>query len=180
MGIFLRFVGPFLFKYGNVFLWEQLWRVCLIIRHILFQGTWAALLVFISFWYLLSFCHIEEPSGPQFSCNYVMILLCIHYFHVFGCFLWSELPPNLEWTYLLSLPVGKTSLITRFMYDSFDNTYQVRLGPDPEPKRSENIETYLEKFIAWYDDWLWSICEELSLYKLYYHWVEDIFYKQCH
>lgn len=23
--------------------------------------------------------------------------------------------------------VGKTSLITRFMYDSFDNTYQVRL-----------------------------------------------------
>jgi Ras-related protein Rab-6A len=24
--------------------------------------------------------------------------------------------------------VGKTSLITRFMYDSFDNTYQVRLN----------------------------------------------------
>ena len=24
--------------------------------------------------------------------------------------------------------VGKTSLITRFMYDSFDNTYQVRAG----------------------------------------------------
>lgn len=23
------------------------------------------------------------------------------------------------------LPVGKTSLITRFMYDTFDNTYQV-------------------------------------------------------
>ena len=24
------------------------------------------------------------------------------------------------------IAVGKTSLITRFMYDSFDNTYQVR------------------------------------------------------
>ena len=25
--------------------------------------------------------------------------------------------------------VGKTSLITRFMYDSFDNTYQVEITP---------------------------------------------------
>lgn len=30
-----------------------------------------------------------------------------------------------------SVAVGKTSLITRFMYDSFDNTYQVRLNPEP-------------------------------------------------
>lgn len=26
--------------------------------------------------------------------------------------------------------VGKTSLITRFMYDSFDNTYQATIGID--------------------------------------------------
>ena len=45
---------------------------------------------------------------------------------------------------MFSVPVGKTSLITRFMYDSFDNTYQVRFGPDPEVKTSGNIETYLE------------------------------------
>uniref|UniRef100_A0A8B9S2V2 Uncharacterized protein n=1 Tax=Apteryx owenii TaxID=8824 RepID=A0A8B9S2V2_APTOW len=29
-----------------------------------------------------------------------------------------------------SLAVGKTSLITRFMYDSFDNTYQATIGID--------------------------------------------------
>lgn len=28
--------------------------------------------------------------------------------------------------YICNISVGKTSLITRFMYDSFDNTYQVR------------------------------------------------------
>ena len=27
-------------------------------------------------------------------------------------------------------PVGKTSLITRFMYDSFDNMYQATIGID--------------------------------------------------
>jgi Ras-related protein Rab-6A len=27
--------------------------------------------------------------------------------------------------------VGKTSIITRFMYDTFDNTYQVRRTPLP-------------------------------------------------
>lgn len=27
-------------------------------------------------------------------------------------------------------PVGKTSLITRFMYDTFDNTYQATIGID--------------------------------------------------
>jgi len=31
--------------------------------------------------------------------------------------------------------VGKTSLITRFMYDSFDNTYQVNIiKPFPQNK----------------------------------------------
>ncbi|TRZ07145.1 hypothetical protein HGM15179_019961, partial [Zosterops borbonicus] len=29
-----------------------------------------------------------------------------------------------------SIQVGKTSLITRFMYDSFDNTYQATIGID--------------------------------------------------
>lgn len=31
---------------------------------------------------------------------------------------------------LTIIPVGKTSLITRFMYDSFDNTYQATIGID--------------------------------------------------
>ena len=31
---------------------------------------------------------------------------------------------------LTRTPVGKTSLITRFMYDSFDNTYQATIGID--------------------------------------------------
>ena len=32
--------------------------------------------------------------------------------------------------WLVLLTVGKTSLITRFMYDSFDNTYQATIGID--------------------------------------------------
>lgn len=31
---------------------------------------------------------------------------------------------------MLQFSVGKTSLITRFMYDSFDNTYQATIGID--------------------------------------------------
>ena len=31
---------------------------------------------------------------------------------------------------VLTAAVGKTSLITRFMYDSFDNTYQATIGID--------------------------------------------------
>lgn len=31
---------------------------------------------------------------------------------------------------LMNSAVGKTSLITRFMYDSFDNTYQATIGID--------------------------------------------------
>lgn len=31
---------------------------------------------------------------------------------------------------LTQVIVGKTSLITRFMYDSFDNTYQATIGID--------------------------------------------------
>jgi len=30
----------------------------------------------------------------------------------------------------MDITVGKTSLITRFMYDSFDNTYQATIGID--------------------------------------------------
>lgn len=33
-------------------------------------------------------------------------------------------------TSLTAITVGKTSLITRFMYDSFDNTYQATIGID--------------------------------------------------
>lgn len=32
--------------------------------------------------------------------------------------------------FVFLLVVGKTSLITRFMYDSFDNTYQATIGID--------------------------------------------------
>lgn len=45
---------------------------------------------------------------------------------------------TLKPTCVCSVLVGKTSLITRFMYDSFDNTYQVRSGTDPEPKNNLN------------------------------------------
>lgn len=37
--------------------------------------------------------------------------------------------------------VGKTSIITRFMYDKFDTTYQVRKQPHP-------IDRFLSKSIA--------------------------------
>jgi len=43
-------------------------------------------------------------------------LLCEHLQHAEYC--------------LTDLPVGKTSLITRFMYDSFDSTYQATIGID--------------------------------------------------
>lgn len=33
-------------------------------------------------------------------------------------------------TVLIAATVGKTSLITRFMYDSFDNMYQATIGID--------------------------------------------------
>lgn len=44
----------------------------------------------------------------------------------------TNLAPNhLPYTDRISLSiVGKTSLITRFMYDSFDNTYQATIGID--------------------------------------------------
>ncbi|RMZ72603.1 Ras-related Rab-6A [Pyrenophora seminiperda CCB06] len=35
--------------------------------------------------------------------------------------------------------VGKTSLITRFMYDSFDNTYQATIGIDFLSKRGNDV-----------------------------------------
>jgi GTPase SAR1 family protein len=35
--------------------------------------------------------------------------------------------------------VGKTSLITRFMYDSFDNTYQVTLINNPQKNKVVNF-----------------------------------------
>ena len=37
--------------------------------------------------------------------------------------------------------VGKTSLITRFMYDSFDNTYQVEITTTPP--RSAQVKVFL-------------------------------------
>ncbi|PAV73486.1 hypothetical protein WR25_26652 [Diploscapter pachys] len=42
------------------------------------------------------------------------------------CLNWSEL----NGIDLVMFAVGKTSLITRFMYDSFDNTYQATIGID--------------------------------------------------
>ena len=37
--------------------------------------------------------------------------------------------------------VGKTSLITRFMYDSFDNTYQVEITTTPP--RTAQVKVFL-------------------------------------
>ena len=37
--------------------------------------------------------------------------------------------------------VGKTSLITRFMYDSFDNTYQVEITTTPP--RAAQVKVFL-------------------------------------
>uniref|UniRef100_A0A8C3PZQ1 Ras-related protein Rab-6B n=1 Tax=Chrysolophus pictus TaxID=9089 RepID=A0A8C3PZQ1_CHRPC len=56
--------------------------------------------------------------------------------HLNHCFFFFFLPPHLF--FLLAIQpqlghfflVGKTSLITRFMYDSFDNTYQATIGID--------------------------------------------------
>lgn len=50
------------------------------------------------------------------------------YFSAFYCDLWFFFYFNF-WFYI-SVTVGKTSLITRFMYDSFDNTYQATIGID--------------------------------------------------
>ena len=35
--------------------------------------------------------------------------------------------------------VGKTSLITRFMYDSFDNTYQVTITTPHDPTQEVKV-----------------------------------------
>jgi hypothetical protein len=45
----------------------------------------------------------------------------------------KQMPFGLPFGSLIELTlaaVGKTSLITRFMYDSFDNTYQATIGID--------------------------------------------------
>lgn len=46
---------------------------------------------------------------------------------------------------LSSLAVGKTSLITRFMYDSFDNTYQVMYMSCPKCE-SWKMKTFVDRF----------------------------------
>lgn len=43
----------------------------------------------------------------------------------------ARLPtPHLQLVFLGEQSVGKTSLITRFMYDTFDSTYQATIGID--------------------------------------------------
>jgi hypothetical protein len=42
----------------------------------------------------------------------------------------QDRPKHKTVTDLLAMAVGKTSLITRFMYDSFDNMYQATIGID--------------------------------------------------
>lgn len=60
---------------------------------------------------------LGEQSGELFStCSFRIIFL-----NVLALFFLRHL-----YLYL----VGKTSLITRFMYDSFDNTYQATIGID--------------------------------------------------
>lgn len=43
--------------------------------------------------------------------------------------------------------VGKTSLITRFMYDSFDNTYQVSASIPYLKKYKVMVRTKLERYV---------------------------------
>ncbi len=51
---------------------------------------------------------------------------------------------------LTKYTVGKTSLITRFMYDSFDNMYQATIGIDFLSKvRSSNITLLRHELINW-------------------------------
>lgn len=45
-------------------------------------------------------------------------------------FLSDHLSSSLQLVFLGEQSVGKTSLITRFMYDTFDNTYQATIGID--------------------------------------------------
>lgn len=44
--------------------------------------------------------------------------------------------------------MGKTSLITRFMYDSFDNTYQVSILNDNNPAHTVIVKYPLQVFIT--------------------------------
>ena len=54
--------------------------------------------------------------------------------------------------FLFCFLVGKTSLITRFMYDSFDNTYQATIGIDFLSKtmylEDRTVSTYFNS--SWY------------------------------
>lgn len=57
--------------------------------------------------------------------------------------MWAHCTYNSVFFFLFVFLVGKTSLITRFMYDSFDNTYQVR--PTPPSDLSTDYAHILQK-----------------------------------
>nr|AAC47440.1 rab6 [Plasmodium falciparum 3D7] len=61
--------------------------------------------------------------------NYICIFLYIHFFLLFFFFLDSGLN-KYKLVFLGEQAVGKTSIITRFMYDTFDNNYQSTIGID--------------------------------------------------
>ena len=50
--------------------------------------------------------------------------------------------PLLVQVFLGDQSVGKTSIITRFMYDKFDNTYQVGVVPDKLSRFRPGLSTW--------------------------------------
>jgi Ras-related protein Rab-6A len=68
---------------------------------------------------------------PPLIAHLSAVLMCADWFfwaNKVVCIQWLESPYH--FTELGSFTVGKTSLITRFMYDSFDNMYQATIGID--------------------------------------------------
>lgn len=147
MRIHLKISGLFSSAFGKVRLRRLRWSI----RQILFSGTGAgsSLISFDSSCHNLTLKFLpscwfdsDDYSGWMSDCDVVMeendgrpFSLCWTYS---GTILCDSLRPDL--IHLCSLfsvlPVGKTSLITRFMYDSFDNTYQVR---PTDKKKNEYI-----------------------------------------
>lgn len=76
--------------------------------------------------------HLAQGPSPDVCLPFLFPHLIFSSGLFLFCYLFSlhemylEEPSSAEPLSSYCLTVGKTSLITRFMYDSFDNTYQVR------------------------------------------------------
>lgn len=61
--------------------------------------------------------------------------------------------------------VGKTSIITRFMYDKFDNTYQV-LVYSTQSISYYFISDWIFEFNFYFSVWIWLTCYSYSIFSL--------------